>query len=332
MGVELAGPDGADLFRVGEVGLDFLEVVGADAAELQAFHGAEVGFSNPTGEDFVEERRGALIFAGGAEDFLDHIPRGHFLRIEFALHILGARQRGNGHDFAGLWADGAEFPADREDMLGQAAEEALLADITGHDVAFDQEVALLRDPSAAELGVFVIAEDGIACGHLALLPAGGADIDEAELQLARGLFHDALGVFGRGRRSVDLFLHIDGNTRRSFEEHDLPEGECVLGIRRAFFHLGLHFHRINLIGAEFRADHLVALHMAKRGAEDAVVVQGKIRHAGRAEHIDAGPNAHRFAQGIGERLLAGGLHVARRAAFGFDGGGGCKVRSQKEEG
>jgi hypothetical protein len=26
--VELLGPDGADLFRVGEVGLDFLEVVG----------------------------------------------------------------------------------------------------------------------------------------------------------------------------------------------------------------------------------------------------------------------------------------------------------------
>ncbi len=39
--VELAGPDGADFFRVGEVGLDFLEVFGADAGELEAFDGAE---------------------------------------------------------------------------------------------------------------------------------------------------------------------------------------------------------------------------------------------------------------------------------------------------
>ena len=31
--VEFAGPDGADLFRVVEVGLDFLEVFGADAWE-----------------------------------------------------------------------------------------------------------------------------------------------------------------------------------------------------------------------------------------------------------------------------------------------------------
>jgi hypothetical protein len=61
--------------------------------------------------------------------------------------------------------------------------------------------------------------------------------------------------------------------------------------------------------------------MAKGGAEDAVVVQGKIGNAGRAEHIDAGANAHRFAQGIGQRLLAGGFHVAGRTAFGFDGGG-----------
>lgn len=35
--VELAGPDGTDFLRVGEVGLDFLEVFGADAAELEAF-------------------------------------------------------------------------------------------------------------------------------------------------------------------------------------------------------------------------------------------------------------------------------------------------------
>ena len=77
--VELAGPHGADFFRVGEVGLDFLEVSGTDACELQAFHGAEVGFRDPAGEDFIEERRGAVVFSGGAEDFLNDIPRGHFL-------------------------------------------------------------------------------------------------------------------------------------------------------------------------------------------------------------------------------------------------------------
>jgi len=170
LGVKLAGPDGADFFRVGEVGLDFLEVFGADACELEAFHGTEVGFGDPSGEDFIEEWRCALVFPGCAEDFLNDITRGHFLGVEVAFHILCAGQRGDGHYLAGFGADGAEFAADGEDMLGQAAVEALLADIAGHDVAFDQEIALLRDACTTELGVFVVAEDGIARGHLALLP------------------------------------------------------------------------------------------------------------------------------------------------------------------
>ncbi len=57
----------------------------------------------------------------------------------------------------------------------------------------------------------------------------------------------------------------------------------------------------------------------------------KRRDAARVEHIDACPHANGFAQCIGERLLAGGLHVPGGTTLGFDDSGGCKVRSQKEE-
>ncbi len=100
------------------------------------------------------------------------------------------------------------------------------------------------------------------------------------MQLSRRLLHNALGVFGRRWSAIYLLLHSNRYAWRAFEENDLAQGERVLGNRRTFLDLGLHLDRVNLILTEPGADDLVALHMPEGGAEDAVVVQSEIRHAG----------------------------------------------------
>ena len=306
-----------------------------DLHDLDADHAAEVELGGPAGEDLAEEADGAGLSLGLAagEELEEDVFGGHLGGALVAIEIVVRMDGGGGDHLAGLRADGPEVGAHSKDVLGIPPIHALLALVAASHLSLNDEVGLLGDVLVAEVRGVGIPEGLVAAGELHLLVTSHADIDDIELEILGRLLEPCLGIAGVRGDAGDVLLDVEGDAWRTLQRHKLLQSHRVIHVGISWGDLCLHLHMVDPVLTHTGIDHLVALHIAKGGGEDPVVVESEVAGLALAGNIDACPLSYGLAEGIGQGLLSGCSRIPSGATFGGDGGGigGGEVQSRNTD-